>query len=160
MPSRSVLPDMSRIADPTFGLDRLALPLLSVLSTLEPDFADFDETAQMYDIQVQTHLYAAGDKRWAALVMYPRLEPSGVRTVVTFGRDPNEEAIVVESWGPLPGFAVGGSPTVADAPTGLTVQRFAASDIMSAAGAVKAELARAYRSLRAARDLTAQLCQP
>jgi hypothetical protein len=148
---------MTRIGDLSFGLDRYALSLLSVLSTIEPEFAAFDEEAQRYDIRIQTHLLFAGDRRWAALVIYPQLAPAGLRTVVAFGRDTHEDAIVVESWGPLARFAVGEAPTVEDAPPLVSGKRFAPGDLMRAAEHIQNELERAYRAMRASHDVTAGL---
>ena len=149
--------DMTRIADLSFGLDRYALPLLSILSASEPDFAAFDEVAQRYDVRLQTHLLFAGDRRWAALVLYPQLAAGGLRTVVTFGRDTHEDAIVVETWGPLAGFAVGEAPTVEDTPPQVTRWRVAPEHLMQAAEYIRKELARSYGAMRASRDLTTSL---
>lgn len=133
---------MSRIGDPTFGLDRYAWPLLSVLSTLEPDFADFDDVAQRYDVAIQTGLHHAGDRRWVSLELFARLEPIGPRKRVAFGRDPLVDEIVVESWQPT---EIG---TVEDmTPSGL--RRFAPRDLMEAVAFVRSELSEGYRVLRA-----------
>jgi hypothetical protein len=139
---------MVRISDPTFGLDRYAWPLLNLLSTLEPDFAVFDEGAQMYDVALQTHVYCAGDKRWGALVLFPRLTPEGLRSVVTFGRCVYQDEIVVESWSPLDRFVADGYPTPADEHGDARTRRFSPKDIMQAAAFIKAELGSAYEALR------------
>lgn len=148
---------MNGIADPTFGLDRYAFPLLSILSTQEPDFAEFDDAAQTYDVRVETHPFFAGDRRWGALVIFPKLVPTGLRTVVIFGRDPYDDDIVVETWGPLQGFAVGASPTVEDTPPQVDRWRFQPLQLMDAAVHIRKELARAYGAMRASHDVTAQL---
>lgn len=147
----------TRIADLTFGLDRYATPLLSILSTHEPDFAEFDESPQMYDVRVQTHALLAGDRRWAALVIFPQLAPVGIRTVVTFGRDVHDDTVVVETWGPLQGFAVGEAPTVEDTPPQVTRWRFQPGELMGAAEYIRKELARSYGTMRASREMTSQL---
>jgi hypothetical protein len=149
--------DMIRIADLSFGLDRYALPLLSILSASEPDFAAFDEVAQRYDVRLQTHLLFAGDRRWAALVLYPQLAPGGLRTVVTFGRDTHEDTIVVETWGLLASFAVGEAPTVEDTPPHVARVRFEPERLMDAAEYIRKELARSYGAMRASRYLTSGL---
>lgn len=145
---------MTRLADLSFGLDRYAAPILSVLSTFEPDFAEFDETAQMYDVRIHTHQFFAGNRRWAALVLYPQLAPSALRTVVLFGRDPSEDGIVVETWAPLMGFRVGEGPTVEDAPAQVSRRRFQHSELVEATEYVRRELAQAYRAMRASRAVT------
>lgn len=139
---------MTRIADPTFGLDRYALPMLSLLSTREPDFADFNEGAQMYDVLVQTHVFAAAGKRWVALVMFPRLVAEGLRHVVTFGRDPYHDEIVVQSWGPVLELAAGDAPTPSDIPPGVKERRCHPLDIMASVDFIRGELALAYRAMR------------
>lgn len=148
---------MNRIADFTFGLDRYAWSLLHVLSTLEPDFAVYDEAAQLYDVRLHTHLLFAGDRRWSAIAIYPQLVPRGLRTVVAFGRDTHDDTIVVETWGPLQGFLVGEAPTTEDEPAQVTRRRFAPAELMQAAEYIRTELARSYGTMRATRDLTRQL---
>jgi hypothetical protein len=124
---------------------------------MEPDFAQFDEKSQMYDIRIQTYPYFAGDKRWAALVTYPHLEAEGLRHVVMFGRDTHQDMIVVHSWAPIARFAVGESPTTGDEPVEATVRRFAPQDLMLAVAFIRSEIALAYGSLRSSRKLTADL---
>lgn len=148
---------MTRIADLSFGLDRYAAPLLSVLATYEPSFAEFDEAAQMYDVRIHTHQFFAGDRRWAALALYPQLAPTALRTVVVFGRDPNDDEIVVETWGPLAGFRVGEAPTPEDVPAEVTRWRCPPEHLVEAAEYIRKELAQAYRAMRASRDLTGGL---
>lgn len=148
---------MARIADLTFGLDRIALPLLSLLSTMDPDFADFEEGPQMYDVLIQTHTYFSGDRRWAALVMFPNLAPDGLRYVVTFGRDPYDDVIVVESWGPCQAFEVGESPTASDVPENCRGRRFGPTELIPAVSFIRAELAMAYRTMRASRAMATEL---
>lgn len=151
---------MARLADLSFGLDRYAAPLLSVLSTFEPDFAAFDESAQMYDVRIQTHQLFAGNRRWAALVLYPQLAPGALRTVVLFGRDPGEDGIMVETWNPVMGFRVGEGPTVEDAPAHVSRRRFEPQELVEAAEYIRKELAQAYRAMRASRDLTGSALRP
>lgn len=137
------------ISDPTFGLDRYAWGLLNLLSTLEPDFAVFDEEAQMYDVALQTHIYCAGDKRWGALVLFPRLAPQGIRSVVTFGRCVHQDEIVVESWSPRHKFVTGEYPTSSDEQGDARTRRFNPKDIVQAVTFIKAELTFAYGLMRA-----------
>jgi len=131
----------TRIGDLTFGLDRFAWPLLSILSTLEPDFADFDEGTQMYDVTIQTGVHRVGDKNWVSLVLFPKLEPSGPRKLIAFGRDSCVDEIVVESWQATESSEI-------DETTPSTLQRFAAKDLMEAVGYIRSELSCAYSALR------------
>ena len=126
---------MTGITDPKFGLDRYAWTLLALLSTFEPDFARFNEQAQMYDVRLQTDVRRDGDRNWVALTMWPALDAKEDRKVVAFGRDPYKDEIVVESWD----WADATADDVAS-----TIHRFSPQELLEAALHVKRELAVAY----------------
>lgn len=131
----------TRIGDLTFGLDRHAWGMLSILSTLEPDFADFDEGIQMYDVNILTGVHREGNKNWASLALFPKLEPTGPRKLIAFGRDSCADEIVIESWRTTESAEI-------DETTPSTLRRFASKDLMEAVGFVRNELSCAYSKLR------------
>jgi hypothetical protein len=131
---------MVRIADPTFGLDRYALPLMTILSMEEPDFAEFLDEAQMYDVTLLTDVYRTGNRSWISVTMFGALEGRGPRKVIAFGMDPFADAIGVEV------FDITEAPELADVPSQMV--RFPPRDLMRVAGHIKSLLAEAYKALR------------
>lgn len=125
---------MQRIADTTVGLDRYAWPLVAILSTLEPDFARFDEQSNAYDVRIKTGVYARdGAPNWAQLTM--AFKPLGLQKVIAFGRDTYRDEIVVQVW-EVHGDGLEEQPS--------TLHRFAPPDLMRVALFIRDELAQAY----------------
>lgn len=141
------------LADHRFGLDRHAWTVLSLLSTMEPDFAEFDEASQMYDVCIQTSVFVKGSNRWIAVALYPQLAPDGLSKVMVVGEDTLTDEIYVEDWHPS---HRDHAPSPAD-PHNFTVHRFRAEELAEAAGFVRTQLASAYRSLRVTRTVVAAL---
>jgi len=124
------------VSDPTFGVDRYAWSLLTLLSTYEPDFADFNEASQQYDVRLQTDVYSAGTRRWVSLTLFRTSTSNEPLLTVAFGRDPFVDEIVVECAAP----GQGNKPSQ---------HRFDPSDLMDAASRIRHELGFAYRAVQA-----------
>lgn len=131
-----------RIADPSFGLDRYAVSLLALLSTFEPDFADFLEEAQMYDVNLRTGVYSVGTRHWVSLTMFAALDGSGPRRVIAFGQDPFVDEIVVELWDATEAPELDGVRS--------SMVRFPPRELMRVAQHIKELLGISYRDIRAA----------
>lgn len=144
------------LADPTFGLDRYALTILTLLSKKEPSFAAFNPRAQAYEIAIRTGLYLAGEKCWVSLTMFPTFQAGGVCKVLVFGRAPISDEIHVESWQPTE--LVTESPRYEDERHSTT--RAFEPDILHVAGYIENELAQAYGAMRMARATTRRLQTP
>lgn len=129
-----------RIADPTFGLDRYALTLLALLSTYEPDFAVFVEEAKMYDVSLQTGIFRSGNRTWVSLTLFGKLDGTGPRRVIAFGRDPFVDEIAVELWDATE------APDLDEVPSGMA--RFEPRELTRVATHIKEMLANAYQGLR------------
>jgi hypothetical protein len=132
---------MMRIADLSFGVDPYALPLLAILSTAEPDFADFLEEAKLYDVSLRTDVYRSGTRNWVSITMFGALDGRGPRKVVAFGRDPFVDAIGLEIWDLTEAADLDEVPS-------QTVS-FSPRDLMKVAQHIKGLLANAYQTLRA-----------
>jgi hypothetical protein len=130
-----------RLADPSFGIDRYALSLLAILSTYEPDFAEFLEEARVYDVSLRTDVYRSGTKNWVSLTLFGFLDGHGPRRVIAFGRDSFVDQIVVEMWDATE------TPELDEVSSGMA--RFDPKDLMRVALHIKELLASAYQGLRA-----------
>lgn len=132
---------MMKIADPTFGLDRYAWTLLALLSTFEPNFAEFNDAAMMYEVRLQTDPHRGAGKNWAAITMAPAMAGTGPRKTIAFGRSAYQDEIVVQSWELMSGTEACETPS--------TLHRFKPDELVKAAEFVRDELGRAYVEARA-----------
>lgn len=87
------------LADPSFGLDGKIQAVLSILSTQEPSWAEFNEQAQMFEVSFRSGIYyedGLDPQVW--LAMFSSMVPRGPCLLLTVGVDMQGQ-IKVEPWG-------------------------------------------------------------
>lgn len=91
--------EMTTLANLNFNLSRNVQAILLLLSHTEPEWARFNEAAQMYNITFQTTV-VYGKMSGVCIRMWPSLTPEGLNTTVFIGEGPGQ-GITVELWGDL-----------------------------------------------------------
>lgn len=92
------------IADMTFGIGEQALAILQMLSRFSPDFAQYNEGLNEYNIHIETRGWYNGRENGVALILFSRHYTESSKDdpqtafVITFGEDRNSDTIFVDQW--------------------------------------------------------------
>jgi len=90
------------IGDPSLGLNAQALAILSLLSKIEPEFAEWDEPTQSRKIAIRSYAWYNGRENGVTLTIRRELDapPEQVQNVLvlTFGECRSSDNIFVQQW--------------------------------------------------------------
>lgn len=83
-------------ADLTFGLQPQALAIAHLLAGMVPDFADWDEESDRFDVEINTFPWYNGEEKCVCLLVWQRSRDHCLHIV--FGEDRKTDALFVEHW--------------------------------------------------------------
>jgi hypothetical protein len=84
-------------ADLTFGIQPQSLAIAHLLLGKVPDFADWDEDASRFDVEINTYPWYNHRERVICVQLYRSAAPDR-HLFVVFGEDRRSDQLFVESW--------------------------------------------------------------